>query len=81
VIRQNFKESNMNKEIVNLIEQRLEKGKREYGDQIDPNDGRNWEQEALEEVLDGMVYLATAILKIKNKKGIQNNIEQKHSTS
>tara|TARA_Y100001938_G_C7946828_1_gene357199 strand:+ start:121 stop:321 length:201 start_codon:yes stop_codon:yes gene_type:complete len=65
----------MNKKIVKLIEERLEKGKREYGDQIDPHDGRDWTQEALEEILDGMVYISTAILKLKNKKGIQDDPE------
>ena len=32
----------MNKEILKLIEERLEKGKREYADELDPNDGREW---------------------------------------
>lgn len=58
----------MNKEIVKLIEERLEKGKREYADQLDPWDGRDWSVEALEELLDGMVYLASAILKLKDNK-------------
>ena len=58
----------MNKEIVKLIEQRIEKGKEEYDEEIDPWDGRNWEVEALEEILDGMVYIAIALLKIKRKK-------------
>ena len=54
--------------IIKLIKARLEKGKREYGQQVDPFDGRDWEKEALEELLDGCVYLATAILKLKGKK-------------
>ena len=58
----------MNEQIIELIKARLEKGKREYGQQVDPFDGRNWEKEALEELLDGCVYLATAILKLKSKK-------------
>ena len=59
----------MNDKILKLIEERIEKGKREYADQIDPFDGRNWEKEALEEILDGMVYIATALIKLKNEKG------------
>ena len=58
----------MNEQIIELIKARLEKGKREYGQQVDPFDGRDWEKEALEELLDGCVYLATAILKLKSKK-------------
>lgn len=58
----------MNEEIIRLIEERLEKGKREYGQQVDPFDGRDWEKESLEELLDGCVYLATALLKLKINK-------------
>jgi len=54
----------MNAEIIELIKQRLEVGKREYQQEVDPFDGRNWEIEALEEILDGMVYTATSILKL-----------------
>ena len=54
----------MNEEIIKLIRKRLEKGKKEYGQQVDPFDGRDWQVEALEEILDGMVYTATAILQL-----------------
>ena len=57
----------MNKEIIKLIEQRLEKGKKEYNEELDVNDGRNWLQEALEEQLDGMVYIAAKLLQLKTK--------------
>jgi len=63
----------MNEEIIKLIQSRLEKGKKEYGQQLDPFDGRDWDVEALEEILDGMVYIATAILKITETKTILNN--------
>tara|TARA_R100000951_G_scaffold55541_1_gene46688 strand:- start:140 stop:325 length:186 start_codon:yes stop_codon:yes gene_type:complete len=58
----------MNKEILELIENRLEIGKNEYTEELDVNDGRDWHLEALEELLDGCVYLASAILKIKKKR-------------
>jgi hypothetical protein len=64
----------MNKEIIKLIEERLEIGKSKYAKEVDPWDGRDWCVEALEELLDGMVYLASAILKLK-KKGIQDDPE------
>ncbi len=56
-----------NKEIVTLIEERLEKGKREYNQEVDVFDGREWITEALEEVLDACVYLSAQLLLIKKK--------------
>ncbi len=55
----------MNKQIVKLIEQRLEKGKKEYNEELNVNDGRDWLQEALEEQLDGMVYITAKLLQLK----------------
>ena len=63
----------MNSQVIGLIKERIEKGKREYADEINPYDGRDWEVEALEELLDACVYLATAILKIKDKKSRGEN--------
>ena len=65
----------MNKDVIQLIADRIEKGKKEYPDEINPHDGRDWEKETLEELLDACVYLATAILKRKTTKGIQNDPE------
>jgi hypothetical protein len=56
-----------NREIVSLIEERLEKGKREYNQEVDVFDGREWVTEALEEILDACVYLSAEILKIKKR--------------
>ena len=76
----------MNEEIIQLIKRRLQKGKKEYGQEVDVFDGRDWEQEALEEILDSMVYIAAALLKkmksdsklitiLSEKKGIQQDME------
>lgn len=76
----------MNEEIIQLIKKRLQKGKKEYGQEVDVFDGRDWEQEALEEILDSMVYIAAALLKkmksdsklitiLSEKKGIQQDME------
>ena len=76
----------MNKEIIQLIKERLEKGKSEYGGEVDIFDGRDWEKEALEELLDSIVYIAAALLKkmksdsrliniLSEKKGIQQDME------
>ena len=63
---------NDNADIVKLItcavKDRLAKGKREYKQEIDIHDGREWTQESLEEVLDLSVYLSAEILKRNNPK-------------
>ena len=53
---------NNNNQIVNLIKERLEVGKREYKQEVDVHDGRNWTQESLEEALDLAVYLSALLL-------------------
>ena len=55
----------MNKKIVKLIEDRLEKGKREYEEELNPFDGRDWIIEALEEVSDALVYITAKLIQIK----------------
>ena len=55
----------LNKEIVDAIKERLEHGKKEYPDELDINDGREWVQEALEEALDLAVYITAKLLQIK----------------
>ena len=76
----------MNREIIQLIKQRLQIGKKDYGQEIDVFDGRYWEKEALEEILDSLVYIAAALLKkrksdskliniLSEKKGIQQDME------
>ena len=76
----------MNREIIQLIKQRLQIGKKEYGQEVDVFDGRDWEQEALEEILDSLVYIAAALLKkrksdskliniLSEKKRIQQDME------
>ena len=47
----------MNKKILSMIEERLEKGKRQYGEQLEVDDGREWLEEALEELLDAIVKI------------------------
>jgi len=56
-----------NNHIISLIEERLEKGKREYNQEVDVNDGRDWMNEALEELLDACVYLSAQIIKVKER--------------
>jgi len=57
---------NMNKQILDLIEQRLDKGKKRYGKENISSDGRDFVQEALEEALDCAVYLAAHLIEIND---------------
>ena len=54
-----------NNEIVDMILDRMEKGKVAYGHGLIPDDGHNWVQEALEEALDLAIYLSTKLIQIK----------------
>ena len=64
-----------NKEIVDLITTRMHIGFERYGHglRIDDNTKEwgtqddSWEEMALEEILDGMVYTAAAILRFRKK--------------
>ena len=58
----------MNREIIKLINERLDVGAKKYGKQNMVSDGRDYIQEALEEALDCSVYLAGRLLEIKNNK-------------
>ena len=59
-----------NSKIMSLIKDRLELGERKYGKSADDiiGDGRDFEQEALEEVLDCMVYTAARLIEIQDKR-------------
>lgn len=65
-----------NKDIVDLITARMHIGLERYGHglRIDDNTTQwgtkedSWEEMALEEILDGMVYTAAAILRLKKKR-------------
>jgi len=54
-----------NNEIMDMIMDRMEKGKVAYGHGLIPDDGHNWVQEALEEALDLAIYLSTKLIQIK----------------
>ena len=75
-----------NKEILHLIESRMGIGHERYGHGIRINDDTttwgtsedSWEEMALEEILDGMVYTAAAIMRLQNKrKGLNKETTQK----
>ena len=64
-----------NDEILKLIKERMDLGLKRYGHGVQVNDDTrqwgtkkdNWSEMALEEVLDGMIYMAAQIIRIINK--------------
>ena len=50
--------------IVEMIAARLEMGRNQYGD-FNPYNGKNWAREALEEVLDALVYCTSMLIQIE----------------
>ncbi len=56
-----------NERIVKLISHRLEVGQSKYRQDMQLTDGRDMIQESLEEILDACVYVATEILKLKDR--------------
>ena len=65
-----------NEEIMELLRQRMDLGKERYGHgvRVDDNttqygtDKDAWELMALEEILDGLIYSAAAIIRLRRKR-------------
>lgn len=55
----------MNIEIERLIKHRLEFGAKKYGKENMTSDGRDFVEESLEEILDGMIYIAGRIIELR----------------
>ena len=58
----------MNKKIMDLIHNRLDIGFIKYGNENLESDGRDFEKEALEEILDCCIYIAARLIEIKRPK-------------
>ena len=56
----------LNDDIVSLIKQRMEKGRKEYGHGLLKGD-RDWTKEALEEALDMSIYLSAKLVELKSQ--------------
>jgi len=75
-----------NKEILDIIQQRMKIGRERYGHGLRINDDTrqwgtkedSWEEMALEEMLDGMIYISASILRLRNKRN--NNTNVSHET-
>ena len=64
IVTDNPVEQNRNKQLLIKLAERLELGQIKYGKDIPRDDGRKWTKEALEEVLDAMVYIGNVLLTI-----------------
>ena len=74
-----------NSEILKIITERMELGLERYGHGLRTNDDTrqwgtkedSWEEMALEEALDGMIYLAASILRITRARKEKKENEEK----
>jgi len=55
--------------LISLIKGRLDQGRQTYGPLNIETDDRDFTAETLEEILDGMIYIAAQILTIKRTRG------------
>ena len=71
----NCEKKDDNEEILDLIKERLELGKERYGHGVIVNDdttkygteNNDWQSMAMEEMLDGMVYIAASMIRYKRR--------------
>ena len=54
----------LNKELMDLLQSRLDKGQETYNSDVMLVDNRDFVKETLEEVLDGLIYSAAQLLRI-----------------
>jgi len=59
-------EGEMNDRILDLVKERMAKGRAQYGHGLLEKSGYDWVQEALEEALDLSIYVAARLVEIKN---------------
>ena len=64
IVTNNLNEQNRNQRLLIKLAERLELGQMKYGKDIPRDDGRKWTKEALEEILDAMVYIGNVLLTI-----------------
>ena len=62
IVTDNPVEQNRNKQLLIKLAERLELGQIKYRKDIPRDDGRKWTKEALEEILDAMVYIGNVLL-------------------
>lgn len=62
--------SELNPNILRLIEARMAKGRKQYGHGLLRDSGYDWVQEALEEALDLSIYVAAKLVEIQDKNDV-----------
>jgi|TARA_B100001245_G_C22757415_1_gene366596 hypothetical protein len=63
-----FGEQIKDNQLIGLIADRMKTGHKKYKNTLPVDDGRDWLEEALQELLDGCVYLANMLILIKRKR-------------
>jgi len=59
----------VNDKVIELVTERLNIGQKKYKQDMQLRDGRDMIQESLEELLDACVYIATELIKLKERVG------------
>jgi len=62
----------INEMLIDRIQDRLDIGAKKYGDSISINDSRDFVEEALEEILDMIVYISCATIQLQYKRHSKN---------
>jgi hypothetical protein len=63
----------MNDRILDLVKERMAKGRAQYGHGLLEKSGYDWVQEALEEALDLSIYVAARLVEIKNTPPLERH--------
>ena len=58
----------INKLIIKKVKERLDLGRKKYGQEVPLYDKRDYEEKTLEELLDGMVYLTARLIELQREK-------------
>ena len=58
----------LNKEIIELVKNKLDFGQKKYGSDVTLMDKRDWGEEGLEEAIDMIVYLVAELIRMRALK-------------
>jgi hypothetical protein len=61
----------MNDEIITLIRERMDRGRKQYGHGLVENSGYDWVKEALEEALDLSIYVVAKLVEVRRASPTQ----------
>jgi|ETNvirnome_6_100_1030635.scaffolds.fasta_scaffold08847_3 hypothetical protein len=69
-----MEDRSLNKEIIKLVEDKLDFGQKKYGSDVTLMDKRDWGEEGLEEAIDMIVYLAAELIRLRALKKELNEL-------